>query len=625
MIDHEKNVMLFAQSQLREYWTELTGESDCNIEFSIDLNKFNIKDNTMDDAFSINIVEGEGKIIASNGRSLVLAVYKLVEALGVRFLYPTKEGEIIPKVNKRDCTIKQYEVASYRHRGVCIEGAVSLEHVINMIDWSAKIGFNTYFVQFREGHNFFERWYTHENNPHAKTSEYTVEKSREYMDIIIREIKKRGMNYQAVGHGWTCEVLGIPSYGWYKTDDNELSEEKRNSLAMINGKRGFFEGIPLNTHLCYSQESVQQMFVDEVVSYTLVNKNIDIIHIWLADNSNNVCECEECQKSTISDFYISILNKIDRRLDELGNKTKIVFLIYLELLWTPEHERLINKDRFIMMFAPIHRTYTKSYLTDNKAPAPEYCKCIPYVLNKMKFPKDINSNLAFLYEWKKVFDGDSFLFDYHLMWDIYRDFANMGLSKVIYDDIVALDELNLNGLVSCQLQRAFFPNSIAMYVMGKTLFNKKLAYDDIVNEYMTSAYGNEYKFIREYLETVSELFSHGYARGDLPLVSIEVSDNYTKGVTYIEVNLPRIKYLYLICKDKTQKQMYYLLLKFSELMTDTGAIMARKSKGVSVEDLHDSFEKIKNKVWLLEPELNIFMDNMYFNSVMAGIIEDVVR
>ena len=48
-----------------------------------------------------------------------------------------------------------------------------------------------------------------------------------------------------------------------------------------------------------------------------------------------------------------MLNEIDRRFTEKGIKTKICFLVYLDLYWPPETERIHNEERFLMMFAPI--------------------------------------------------------------------------------------------------------------------------------------------------------------------------------------------------------------------------------------------------------------------------------
>ncbi len=41
-------------------------------------------------------------------------------------------------------------------------------------------------------------------------------------------------------------------------------------------------------------------------------------------------------KHTQTDWYIMPLNEIDAALTELGLQTKLVFLIYFELLWPPK-------------------------------------------------------------------------------------------------------------------------------------------------------------------------------------------------------------------------------------------------------------------------------------------------
>ncbi len=63
----------------------------------------------------------------------------------------------------------------------------------------------------------------------------------------------------------------------------------------------------------------------------------------------------------VSDQYIRILNQLDRALTSEGLDTKICFLLYHELLWAPQKEKLDNPERFTMMFAPITRTFEMSY------------------------------------------------------------------------------------------------------------------------------------------------------------------------------------------------------------------------------------------------------------------------
>ena len=95
-----------------------------------------------------------------------------------------------------------------------------------------------------------------------------------------------------------------------------------------------------------------------MADYALNHRDISILHIWLADNYNNICECSACRARSQTDWYVMLLNEIDERLTALGLDTRLAFLIYFELLWPPVTQHLKNPDRFILMFAPITRTYT---------------------------------------------------------------------------------------------------------------------------------------------------------------------------------------------------------------------------------------------------------------------------
>ena len=81
-------------------------------------------------------------------------------------------------------------------------------------------------------------------------------------------------------------------------------------------------------------------FADLVVKYAKSNPAVDYLHVWLADEYNNVCECEGCRQTTPSDQYVSLLNEIDRRLTAEKLPTRIVFLLYQELLWPPSRRGL---------------------------------------------------------------------------------------------------------------------------------------------------------------------------------------------------------------------------------------------------------------------------------------------
>ena len=68
---------------------------------------------------------------------------------------------------------------------------------------------------------------------------FTREESERYTENAVRELQKRGMVYHAVGHGWTCEPLGIPADGWDEIPDEALAPNMRDKIALVNGEKIF--------------------------------------------------------------------------------------------------------------------------------------------------------------------------------------------------------------------------------------------------------------------------------------------------------------------------------------------------------------------------------------------------
>ncbi len=616
------DTLIYAKKELNKYWQLVTGLNYCEIELVVDKNKasrYYKQDyaEKFDDAYEIDVIKGIGKILGINKRSVLLGIYHFFQALGCKFLKPTASGEVIVNKDKRLCTVQLEFVPSNRHRGICIEGSVSIENCLNMIEWAPKVGFNAYFIQFRQGHEFFERWYMHQRNDviSKDKEKFTLEESYAYTKKMIQEIKKRDLIYHAVGHGWTCECLGIDSLGWQKANHDILTDDKKQLLALVNGKREFYEGIPLNTNLCYSNPKTKELLVNEIVTYIKNHSEIDILHFWLADNFNNWCECDECQKKNPTDHYVEILNQIDAQLTALNIDTKIVFLIYYELLYTAINAKIKNSDRFIMMFAPISRTYTKSYLTNGNLPDRLDCQIPDFQLNKIKLSTKIEDNLAFLFKWQEVFNGDSFLFDYHLMWDPFKDFPQLRLSNVIYDDIHSLKQLKLNGLVSCQLQRVFFPTALAMYVMGKSLSDSSLAYSEIVDEFFTYSYGKHAAFIKQILICASELLHYEYLRGELPVVSKELVPKYEK----LEKKMK--DYDELLSQIDSENEQIKVIQYFTKFLSMLAPVLAKKASGASVNTLEAMFKPVREYMLKHEMDSQTVFDGYFFDLIVGDFIK----
>ena len=239
-----------------------------------------VADPALDDAIAIDVKNGRGYITGANPRAVLIAAFRYLRELGAAWVRP-KDGEILPPCDVRSRTVVLSEVPANRHRGVCIEGAVSLEHVTDMIDWMPRVGMNAYFNQFWIPATFYERWYERQRN--ATLTPYKVDHAdiEGMRDASVYEMKRRGLLYHATGHGWTCEPFGISGTGWDADREHPVPEESKQYLAEVKGKRELWGNIPLNTNLCYSNPVVRDTMASAVADYCEAHPEVDYLHVWL--------------------------------------------------------------------------------------------------------------------------------------------------------------------------------------------------------------------------------------------------------------------------------------------------------------------------------------------------------
>jgi len=461
-----------------------------------------VEDTLLDDSISICVENNCGHITGTNERSVLIAAYRFLRELGCVWFRPGAEGERIPRKAIENVCVQVQETPSYRHRGICIEGSNTYENILEMVDFLPKLGMNEYFIQFQTPQCFFENWYNHPKNPYLKPEQLDMEDIEAITASLENEIGRRGIFYQKVGHGWTCEPFGLHGGGWYNGEEHVIPEETKPLLSMLGGERRLNMNTPLNTNMCYSNPIVPERIANAVKTYIEQNPHIDMLVVWTADHMNNWCECEECSKMRPSDWYIRLLNVIDQTLTDAGINQKIIFSAGLNKLWAPQKEKLNNLDRFYFMFCPITRssdqTYARDIVFDEDLP--------PYEGNNCKMPARLEENVAHLRKWQEQIPCDSFVYDYHLIWAHHNDPGYEKCARHIHKDMVSLEKVGLNGMLSCQVQRCAFPTGLPVVMMAQGLWDKNSDFDTHADAYYLSAYGPDGLKVREYLSTISSVF-----------------------------------------------------------------------------------------------------------------------
>ena len=548
---------------------------ELKIGLSTELPVPSVKDASLDDAISIDVDNMRGYITGSNERSVLFAVYRFFAEAGASFIRPGRDGEIVPAVNSEGLKIKVSEAAASRYRGICFEGSAGYEHFIDIIDFAPKLGMNIIFTQLWRPTFAFNRWYGNKKSPSYIPSEFSERAQDAAVCEYDAEIVRRGLNHHRMGHGFIPSVLGEESGTWHGiSKEGLLREEDRELVAMINGERVLFNGSAVDTSFCYGNPKARRAIVDEVVKYAEAHPETDTLHFWLADQPNNQCECELCRDTLPSDFYVDMLNELDEALTKKGITTGIVFLSYLELFWTPKRARIKNPERFMLLFAPIRRPYERPLSAQTEG------EPFPFSRNKWKNPASNFSALHYLNEWKKLFDGECILFDYHLMWDMYNDITGVETGKLLGLDMAELEKNGMCGMISCQGVRLGIVGALPMYLMAKALWNGKTEPEKEIEEYYRATYGEDADACRNVLDEIRAALDPNVLRGITRVneAHLERCEAAKKAICAFNGTLAK----HLRDKDFSRRVSYLYLaeqLHLAELLIDFLSAAIKKDDG----------------------------------------------
>ena len=560
------------------------------------------EDVELDDILYIDTDEVGGIIAGSNPRSVLLAVYRYLQENGCRWLFPGIDGEYIPVQDVK--AVKYRKMADCRHRGQCNEGAEEQSNMMDIIDWTPKVGMNVFMMEDIVP-GYYKSYYKHLYNPTREPEPITDETIEQWRVQCEAEVAKRGLQYHAMGHGWNVYPFGMNA-----EDADYVPDDMVQYLAQCGGKRGIYFGKPnpFNTNICLSNPKARRIMIDYIVDYAKVNTNIDYLHIWLADCYNNHCECDECIKKTPSDWYVILMNELDEALAEKNLATRIVFICYVDTSWPPQCETIKNPKRFSLLVAPISRDYTvaaKPDVSDVTYP--------PYQRNNNQLFTDVNQYIKVGQEWQNICKVRALLYEYHFYVNQYHDPSTLSFARVIYDDIINYKKNGLNGLINDCSQRSFFPNGFQFYLYGRVQFDTSLDFDELLEDYFSHAYGEDWREVLHIFERIGECFDHKY-------LARKNSADIRINKVYNPAMLPRLRNMEQVAKDaeeflqahknmpkRAQTVAYKLLRYYMEYCVGLAKCFALKCVGAG-EEAKAEYEKFLADFGRHECEIQTYFD-----------------
>ena len=563
-------------------------------DFGLDVGEAD--DVELDDIVHVDVDgEGNGIIAGSNPRSILFAVYRYLQENGCRWLFPGVDGEFIPMQDI--VAVKYHKMADCRFRGQCNEGAEFQPNMMAVIDFQPKIYMNVFMIEFFNPKSYYNSYYNHAGNP-AREPEPLPEMHTtiQWKRQCEAEISKRGLQFHDMGHGWCAEPFGLNLEDRY-ANNLHYPKEMEQYVAMTDGKRDIFKGRRsriYDTNICMSNPKAREIANRAVVDYAEKHRNVDFLHVWLADSYNNHCECEECQKKLPSDWYVIMMNELDKMLEEKGLNTRIVFICYVDTSWPPIVEKLDNPRRFSLLVAPISRDYTipvREDISDVTYPA--------YKRNDNELFKDVNQYVKVGQEWMKQCNVTAMLYEYHFYVFQYFDPGVFDFAKVVYQDIVNYKKHGLNGLINDCTQRPFWPNGFSFYIYGLLQFDTSLTYEALLEDFFSHAYGEDWREVAKIFEKIGTAFDHGYFWGhrsaDLKVnkrYAPACADEFRKMYTIAEEAKEFLE-AHRVMPYRAQTVMFKLLRYYMEYCCGLAKCLIPKCFGAGKEakELWDEFMK----------------------------------
>ncbi|MBO5316169.1 MAG: DUF4838 domain-containing protein [Clostridia bacterium] len=593
------------------------------------------EDVELDDILYIDCDERGGIIAGDNPRSVLLSVYEYLRQNGCRWLFPGVDGEYIPMQDVK--AVKYRHKPSCRYRGWCNEGAEFQQSMIEVIDFSPKVGNNLFMMEFRIPSAYYDGYYSHARNTENRSPEPVSDRQvLQWKRQCEAEIAKRGLQFHDIGHGWSGDPFGVDTArGWNKLDDSFLSDEDRSMLAytILRRKaggagmpdeeefknspraRGLWNGQPLNTNFCMSNPKAREKFVRYVADYAENHSNSTYLHVWLGDAANNHCECEECKKKTPSDWYMILLNECDRELTKRKLDTRIVFIAYVDTTWAPVTEKIENQDRFTLLLAPISRSYMMTL--------PEWGvkkKTVPYKRNQNVLPADLEEYFAYFADWKKMWKGANISYEYHFWRHQAFDLSGIELAKRINEDIKVYKAYDINGIIEDGSQRSFFPTGLAFYTYARSLFDISLSAEEIAEDYFSNAFGDDWKDFYDYLARLEEKIPFPYISGayENRHYAPEMREQILslKDVTKAGRELIKAHYNSDMRVQTFSVRLLEMHADFCDMLSDA---LAEKCVGNDKEAL-DCYEKFRVEMGRRECEFALVYDHLLYMGALFNIV-----
>ncbi len=401
------------------------------------------------------------------------AVYYFLEkAVGVRWLWPGTDGEVVPKCDCFEFPIGRIsEKPDFLWRALQVRGSI----------YGPAGGLDL-----------------------VTTQRVILDLPRSYQhdfDLWCRRNRFGGVDV-ADGHRW-CEIAPPEVYGESEPDIYALINGKRDALPH-DGKHG--------NQPCLSNPRVVELMVEYVCARFATDPCLDVCSIALNDNDGNgACGCAVCRDQVLHRNEISYLDQITDESNKTGRSSglqSISDLVYRNAneVIAGVRERYPDKKILILLY-------------DAARQPPVHESLDPQVVGQLCIMGNSLWNEEILALEKEVLEGLSSVAPTLGVYEYYSNGVWPELHR-LFPELISLSlNMYFEGGVryfSSQPSMGFAANGLNFYLLGRLLWDRSLSVDGVVDDFCQAGFGQASGVIKNYLMKFSDRWRETKSGTDLP-------------------------------------------------------------------------------------------------------------
>ncbi len=201
------------------------------------------------------------------------------------------------------------------------------------------------------------------------------------------------------------------------------------------------------------------------------------------------------------------------------------------------------------------------------------------------------------------------LWSYHLMWANWGQMMDTHIARLYHEDLRHLGEMGLNGILSCQSFRVFYPSGLAMTALAECLWNPDVPWSTLRRRYLASAYGEHADFAGEYLAMLESFLDSGDPHWRTPPLSNADEDRLAACRAFLKTSLAEIELRREATADRARDRSLDLLAHHARLMLFfVRAYQARLAGDAQQAD--ETFDRAADFLRETEPAYSTYIDTM---------------